>query len=82
MIHENMTNEENSREVRMNWESIAFMLGDLHTLYHNSECFDGRHAFSDSQRLLLRALDTWLETWKEETERQIATLLMGGVIDE
>ena len=63
-------------DTRMNWESIAFMLGDLHTLYRDSACYGERHTFSDAQRLLLRALDTWLETWKEETEKQIAVLLM------
>ena len=68
--------------VRMDWEVIAFMLGDIHTLYRESQCYAERHTYTAQQRRLLLTLGDCIESWKEETECEIGILLMEGETNE
>ena len=66
-----------SRHERMDWEAIAFMLGDIETLYRESGCYSDRHTYTPNQRRIMLALGFCLEAWKGETEEAIAHLLIG-----
>ena len=67
---------------RMDWECIAYMLGDMHDLYRTSRPYAERHTYNEQQRSLMVALNECLEKCKVEAEQEIATLLMVGETDE
>ena len=61
---------------RMDWETIAFMLGDLHTLYQVSTSYAERHTYNEQQRALLKKLNDCIQACKQIAEEEIAQLLM------
>jgi hypothetical protein len=61
----------------MDWETIAFVLGDMESLYHISPCYAERHTYNETQRNLLLELSNCIDSLKEQAEIAIAKILMG-----
>ena len=60
----------------MDWETVAFMLGDVQSLYHTSPCYAERHTYNETQRNLLLELSNCIDSLKEQAEIAIAKILM------